>query len=742
MVDDVRTPKPAAPVLSAQLDPDAFGRRFTPDKPRSKTARSLYQLLDRLDPSAPHLGKLQWIEDLGVWIHSAESASSNSTFAGALADDPRTRRTRLLVRVLGELPAAQLAFARVVGAVLASVHMTQLFSDVGLPMEPGFWGEAAERVASHVLPAPPNPYRLSELLPRVFSDPDDADWLEGAPRPLLGELIALLSAAPEELASATESLRNGLADAVAILSARVCALGLAQDVRDRLPDRAIRDLPFMRLPRVCETLQNASNASSAATLMRSEQARTTIAACRDALADVLRHGEQFGVSVDLVYRIELMRALLVRLEELLAQLVPGFFADPSLDVGHLLGAVVRAHYQGRSLRALFRRSSEMLARKVIERAGHSGEHYITRTRGEWWRMLGSAAGGGILTAATVVLKVSIAALSLPMFFAGAFASANYAGSFLVMQALGFTLATKQPAMTAAALAGSIDVRRRGRRATATSIRRLDTLVDMIACIARSQFAAAIGNVLFVIPAALGFDLLWRLVKGRHFLGEEKAHHVVESMHLLASPTIPFAAYTGVLLWASSIVAGWLENWAVYHRLPEAISAHRRLGFMFGRERVARFGAAFARAISGIGGNVSLGVLLGMTVPVASFFGLPLDVRHVTLSTGSLALAGAALGWRAMLHAGFVFAVAGVVAIGLLNFGVSFACALFVAVRARDVHRNDLSVLVRTLLSRLRRAPGNFFFPPRTPEGPAAVSPHDAVDAAKEIVARRSAGPFE
>src|SRR5207237_496808 len=136
--------------------------------------------------------------------------------------------------------------------------------------------------------------------------------------------------------------------------------------------------------------------------------------------------------------------------------------------------------------------------------------------------------------------------------------------------------------------------------------------------------------------------------------DETAHHVVESMHLLTSPTIFFAAYTGVLLWASSIVAGWLENWAVYHRLPDALAHHRQLGFVFGRERMQRFSKAFAGALSGIGGNVALGVFLGMTVPIAGFFGLPLDVRHVTLSTGSLALAGAALGWRACLHAGFIF----------------------------------------------------------------------------------------
>src|SRR5437763_8066 len=186
--------------------------------------------------------------------------------------------------------------------------------------------------------------------------------------------------------------------------------------------------------------------------------------------------------------------------------------------------------------------------------------------------------------------------------------------------------------------------------------------------------------------------------------------------------------------ATSIVASRLDNWAVYHRLPDALAHHRQLGFVFGRERMQRFSKAFAGALSGIGGNVALGVFLGMTVPIAGFFGLPLDVRHVTLSTGSLALAGAALGWRACLHAGFIFAAVGVIAIGLLNFGVSFACALFVALRAREVHKNDMRVLLRTFFSRLRKSTASFWFPPKDAGEPPELAPESAIAAAKEDLA--------
>ena len=42
-------------------------------------------------------------------------------------------------------------------------------------------------------------------------------------------------------------------------------------------------------------------------------------------------------------------------------------------------------------------------------------------------------------------------------------------------------------------------------------------------------------------------------------------------------------------------------------------------------------------------SISLGYLLGFTPVLWEFFGLPLDVRHVTLNTGMFAFAAARLG---------------------------------------------------------------------------------------------------
>jgi site-specific recombinase len=319
-------------------------------------------------------------------------------------------------------------------------------------------------------------------------------------------------------------------------------------------------------------------------------------------------------------------------------------------------------------------------------------------------MMASAGGGGVLTVGTCAIKFLTKWGHYPLFIDGFLSAINYAASFVLMQLIGFTLATKQPSMTAAALAGTLRESRGDQG--------LDELVTIIVRICRSQLAAAIGNIGLVIPAAIGFDMVYQAMRGEPFLDHATAVKTVGSFHLLDSGTFFYAALTGVLLWCSSLAAGWLENWATYRRLPEALAEHR-IQRLVGRRTTEWVAARFARHVSGFGGNVTLGFLLGMTPIMGTFFGLPLDVRHVTLSTGSLVLAILSGGLPVLASSELAWAVVGIVCIGLLNFGVSFALALAVALRAREVQASYKWRLARAVLRRFAQRPMPFFFPPRT-----------------------------
>ncbi|HEY0706363.1 MAG TPA: gliding motility protein, partial [Polyangia bacterium] len=201
----------------------------------------------------------------------------------------------------------------------------------------------------------------------------------------------------------------------------------------------------------------------------------------------------------------------------------------------------------------------------------------------------------------------------------------------------------------------------------------------------------------------------------------KAEDVFASLHPTRSGTVFFAALTGVILWAASLAGGWVENFAVYRRLPQAIAEHR-LGRWLGRRPLAWASGFFARNISGLGGSVALGVMLGMTPPVGAFFGLPLDVRHVTLATGQLAFAIAEGGMVNLSRPEVGWAAVGIALTFVFNLGTSFFLALTVALRARQVPRRDRWALVRAIGLHFLRHPRDFFWPPRFDPAPRVPTP--------------------
>ena len=200
------------------------------------------------------------------------------------------------------------------------------------------------------------------------------------------------------------------------------------------------------------------------------------------MAQIAHRLETDGVSVDIVYGLDAIDRCLTRMELMAAviETQPGPQRDAALHT--LLSLLIAAAYQDRSIAHLARSNLQLLSRKIVDRSGKTGEHYIAWTRQEYWQIWGAAAGGGLVTTFTAAIKMVIVGAGLALFVEGLAAGLNYALSFLLLQAFGLVLATKQPAMTAAALANILRTQR--------GAERLDDLVDYAAQICRSQLAAA------------------------------------------------------------------------------------------------------------------------------------------------------------------------------------------------------------------------------------------------------------
>jgi len=631
-------------------------------------------------------------------------AASHGDRLAALADVMR-EAARLARSGPGRLPLIErceaevevrVTLSRALSALLRESSSLGMLAEGGLPNDRGLLPEAFDRLTRRLLPRANDQSDLAHTLASLLRAGSVYQRLDDIPVEALERLFVCLDKAGLDV----RPLRDAAHEALLLLATRVAALGLTEAMRARTDELAVRASPFHLLLARTQALVDELEAGESGPAL--DAWRACAAGVRDACAGVHKNLERAGVSLDLVFAIDFIEAALLRMEQLAAVFVAAGRQQGAQAAARLWLDLERARRDEGSLRALFRQNGRLLAKRVIERAGETGEHYIAVTRAEYAALVASAAGGGLLTTLTAAIKLLIHTLGIPLFVSGLMASLNYAVSFVAIQHLGCTLATKQPAMTAATLA---DIMQR------VGPERIEELVTHVARIVRSQLAAALANVALVAAGAWGFAALWRLTTGRPFLDEHDVEYVLESLHPGHSLTIFYAAWTGVLLWASSLIGGAIENWAVYRGLPQAIAEHR-LGRRFGAERMRRLARFVERNLSGWGVNVSLGFLLGMSPALGSFLGLPLDVRHVTLTTGMLALALCALPGGGLSDPRLSMPVIGIAVIFVLNLSVSFGLALWVALRARDVQAADKRAFGRALLRRMLRSPLEFVLPPR------------------------------
>ncbi|KAF0250282.1 MAG: adventurous gliding motility protein AgmG [bacterium] len=677
----------------------------------SRHTRKLEAILNNLvvtpkiETNAQSLARLvYWLQHPG-FIQLA--VNSNSTMFSPSAE----ARLWVLIQFIKKNPLLVEQLRTIVQSITSKMHAISLFCETGLSSKHGFLSELGNRLIVKILPAVESEKDFANYLSQLFPNLRNAAWLETISPTLVDELTSLLFTEKED--PLFHLLYDDIIDSINILAGRVCALGLQDDVRVRNPncESSVKTSPFLNLPRICLKVTDLATQKLTAEVSNNEiktcllEYQNEVANCRKQIESVFEHLENYGVSVDLVFRLELIGKQINRIDLLVNHLLAAPGSDLSRQKIRLFTHLIREGIADRSTRALIQRNIHQLSRKIIQSAGAVGEHYITTTKAEYQKMLKSSAGGGILTSLTTIVKYLIISLpTLPLFFEGLLSSVNYAVSFLLIQGFGFTLATKQPAATAATLVGAMNQLHEEHK--------LSKLVEQIARTTRSQLAAVIGNICMAIPASLIMDFVWQIVFSHHFFDQEKSQHLLDTLNPFTSGTIVFAALTGILLWFSSIAGGWIENWVTYHRIADAVGVNPSLKKWVAPQYWEKIANIFHHHISGIGSNITLGILLGMTPILAKGFGLPIDIRHVTLSTCSLSFAGCGLGIEHILSLGFVSAIFGIIVIGIMNFSVSFVLALYIAGRACEVGFNDLLLLPKALLESFISSPRQFFLPPR------------------------------
>ncbi|MBK9616999.1 MAG: hypothetical protein IPO35_16365 [Uliginosibacterium sp.] len=580
--------------------------------------------------------------------------------------------------------------------VLASARQDVFYAESGVRSALGFWLELTQRLGHRILPPVADADHLRAVLGRLFDRADDHVWVAAVPD---AGWISLLDAIGFPGGRPDGARMRAVLDAVRVLSYRLAGAALDRELLHAEPALEEFESPFLaQNARLQPALERCRADAGLPDHDDISEVEVLLDQCTRAIERVRRRGRENGVSIRLTYLLARMQQIIQRLEKLMAVLVAADCRAPAVD---LFKALLRAEQTGHRVLPFIADNVALVARNITESASRHGEHYIAATRSEWWSMARSAAGGGVIIAVMALIKMRLALLHLPPLTEAVAYSLNYGLGFVLIHLLGLTVATKQPAMTAAAIAATVEE---------AKPRELDRLSSLVQCVTRTQFIAVLGNVGLAMPLACLIAFVWPKLFGAPVAPPEKLAGLLQDIHPVQSAALLYAAVAGLGLFLSGLVSGFFDNKARYHQLANRVAHAPRVRSLLGEGRAARLGAYLDIHIGAVLGNLFFGFYLGMAGAVSVLTGLPIDIRHVAFSSANLGTAVTSLGLEATREI-LPWAVAGVIGIALVNLIVSFSLALYVAMKSRRLGAQQMLRLGQRVLREFLRRPFDFVRPP-------------------------------
>lgn len=661
-----------------------------------KNRRNLDYLLSECPtPDLSLKKRLTWFVDLLQWIRTESSQNSSLDFS---TGGPQAGRVKYIIQILHKNPKWKKSVNRALISIVSDTRAVELLATSGIPTREGVLAEAVERIQNKAFPDVVSDYDLVGVFNQIFCNEADTLWIKQIEPEIFQDCCTLFLDSEKQFGMNHPWLRD-TRQALVLLCLQLGAQGLHPSIRSRTSkldsQKDYLQSPFFETNRIALKFAENMNSQVGGESVRLSNIEIHLALNHNLnllakqLQQVYEQMNNHGVSVSLVFRLECADLLLQRIR-ILSQLC--FSATPQAShLQNFISHLVLESVRHRSLWSLLRENVDLISRKIVETSADNGEKYIARNSSEYMSMIKRSIGGGFVTAFTTLIKFMIGALPFSLFMSGFFASLNYSLSFLVIQYFHFTLATKQPAMTAANLARKIR-----EHSIFDSPQEISSEINSLI---RTQFSAVLGNLIAVVPIVLLVSWIYYKVSAGPILTSAYADQTIAGLSLLGLTPI-YAAATGVLLFVSSICGGWVHNWMILRNLPQAISENRNLVYVLGAARARQVGSFVRNQTSNFASNISLGFLLGMTPIFAKFFGIPFDVRHVTLSSGALAAAASSLGATILYSSPFWLAVLGVLFAGFLNILVSFLCAFGVALRSQKMSSSEFWIIARSI----RQAP--------------------------------------
>jgi len=587
--------------------------------------------------------------------------------------------------------------------LFSNKSFTKALTDANILSENAFFPELKKRISYKFLPPVEDENTVSYIISKVLFNPkSDSNYIKNINPEDGSEFFKLMEI---EKISTLPKVKKELLISANILALRSVGNALEAGIAKMVPEYKNFDNPFVALQSELDSLigrfKEDENLQINSKDVDYKQIKIYLQQCLDFVDKAFKNASKFGISSKINQSLLKIRQQLRRIQDIIPILVVDNEEDVLINSKNLVSNTLKYNSHRNNVRELIDDSTRLISHLITSHTAETGTHYIATSSKEYLKMFWKASGGGIIVGFLCIFKMMMSYSHGSEFSHAVLYSLNYAFGFIIIYLLGFTLATKQPAMTAATMAKVLSDE-------SSSEKNYKEFANLVAKLSRTQFIAFVGNVLWSFPVALAiiYGMDWFLEKN---FAVAKADKLLKDLNPIESKAILHACIAGFFLFISGIISGNISNSSIFNQVPERISQSPFLNQVIGAKNSKKLSDFYTKHWAGIISNFWFGIFLGVIAPLGVFLGLDLDIRHITFSAGNFALALYGKGFDIDTYT-FVISLVTIFLIGAFNFIVSFGLSMLLAFRSRKVNFGELTIIYKSILKYFIKNPLRFFIP--------------------------------
>lgn len=587
--------------------------------------------------------------------------------------------------------------------LFSNKSFTKALTDANILSENAFFPELKKRISYKFLPPVEDENTISYIISKVLFNPkSDSNYIKNINPEDGSEFFKLMEI---EKISTLPKVKKELLISANILALRSVGNALEAGIAKMVPEYKNFDNPFVALQSELDSLigrfKEDENLQINSKDVDYKQIKIYLQQCLDFVDKAFKNASKFGISSKINQSLLKIRQQLRRIQDIIPILVVDNEEDILINSKNMVSNTLKYNSHRNNVRELIDDSTRLISHLITSHTAETGTHYIATSSKEYLKMFWKASGGGIIVGFLCIFKMMMSYSHGSEFSHAVLYSLNYAFGFIIIYLLGFTLATKQPAMTAATMAKVLSDE-------SSSDKNYKEFANLVAKLSRTQFIAFVGNVLWSFPVALAiiYGMDWFLDKN---FAVAKADKLLKDLNPIESKAILHACIAGFFLFISGIISGNISNSSIFNQVPERISQSPFLNQVIGAKNSKKLSDFYTKHWAGIISNFWFGIFLGVIAPLGVFLGLDLDIRHITFSAGNFALALYGKGFDIDTYT-FVISLVTIFLIGAFNFIVSFGLSMLLAFRSRKVNFGELTIIYKSILKYFIKNPLRFFIP--------------------------------